>query len=106
MSEAKQMYRDLMNRLLPILPRTVFGDIRRVANLVWAIVGLCLTQTIRLEAWREIIESRAQYAASRVRRFARFLHNSAIDPHEWYPPVIQSVLKEWPTGSKLYIALD
>ena len=51
MSETKQMHRDLMNRLLPILPRSVFGDIRRVSNLVWAIVGLCLTQTIRLEAW-------------------------------------------------------
>ncbi len=37
MSEAKQMHSDLMNMLLPILPRCVFGDIRRVANLVWAI---------------------------------------------------------------------
>ncbi len=106
MSEAKQMHRDLMNMLLPILPRSVFGDIRRVANLVWAIVGLCLTQTIRLEAWSEIIESRAQYAASRVRRFARFLHNRAIDPKAWYRPVIQSVLKDWPVNSTLYIALD
>ncbi len=46
MSEAKQMHRDLMNMLLPILPRSVFGDIRRVANLVWAIVGLSLTQMV------------------------------------------------------------
>ncbi|MGZ3610738.1 MAG: transposase [Ktedonobacteraceae bacterium] len=106
MSEAKQMHRDLMNRLLPILPHTVYGDIRRVSNLVWAIVGLCLTQTIRLEAWSEILESRAKYAASRVRRFARFLHNRAIDPKEWYKPLIQSVLKDWPADSKLYIALD
>jgi hypothetical protein len=68
MTEAKQMHRDLMNTLLPMLPRVVFGDIRRVANLVWAVVGLCLTGTIRLEAWSEIIESRAHYAASRVRR--------------------------------------
>ena len=106
MSEAKQMHRDLMNRLLPILPRSVFGDIRRVSNLVWAIVGLCLTQTIRLEAWSEIIESRANYAASRVRRFARFLHNRAIDPKEWYKPLIQEVLKDWPADMHLYIALD
>jgi hypothetical protein len=106
MTEAKQMHRDLMNTLLPMLPRVVFGDIRRVANLVWAVVGLCLTGTIRLEAWSEVIESRAQYAASRVRRFARFLHNKAIDPKAWYKPVIQSVLKEWSGGSRLYIVLD
>src|SRR5437588_2348762 len=105
MSEAKQMHCDLMNMLLPILPRSILGDIRRVANLVWAIVGLCLTQTIRLEAWSEVIESRAQYAASRVRRFARFLHNQAIDPKAWYTPVIKSILKDWPANSTLSIAL-
>src|SRR5437899_1179770 len=106
MSEAKQMYRDLMNMLLPLLPRSVYGDIRRVANLVWALVGLCLTQTIRLEAWGEILESRAKYTASRVRRFARFLHNRAIDPKEWYMPLIQAVLKDWPADTHMYIALD
>src|SRR5690242_8292382 len=106
MSEAKQMHRDLMNALLPILPHKVYGDIRRVANLVWAIVGVCLTHTIRLEAWSEMLDSRAQYAASRVRRFSRFLHNKAIDPSVWYKPYIQSVLKEWSSDSKVYIALD
>jgi hypothetical protein len=74
--------------------------------LVWAIVGVCLTHTVRLEAWGEILESRAQYAASRVRRFARFLHNSAIDPKEWYKPLVQSSLKDWPADMLLYIALD
>lgn len=106
MSEAKQMHQELMNTLLPILPRKVYRDIRRVANLVWAIVGVCLTQTIRLEAWSEILESRAQYAASRVRRFARFLHNRAIDPNKWYQPLIQAVFKEWPADTQLYLALD
>lgn len=106
MSEAKQMHQDLMNALLPILPRKVYGDIRRVANLVWAIVGLCLTHTVRLEAWGEIVESRAQYAASRVRRFSRFLHYKAIKPKKWYKPLIQSVLKNWSVGSTLYLALD
>src|SRR5215467_261800 len=95
-----------MNALLPLLPYKVYGDIRRVANLVWAIVGVCLTQTIHLEAWSEIVESRATYAASRVRRFSRFLHNKAIDPSIWYKPFIQSVLKVWSSDSKLYLALD
>ena len=106
MNEAKEMYRDLMNALLPILPRKVYHDIRRVVNLVWAIVGVCFTHTVRLEAWGEVLESRAHYAASRMRRFARFLHNSAIDSHEWYKPLVQAVLKDWPAGARLYIALD
>lgn len=106
MNEAKEMYRDLMNTLLPILPRNIYGDIRRVGNLVWALVGVCLTHTVCLEAWSEVLESRARYAASRVRRFARFLHNSAIDPHAWYKPLVQAVLKDWPAGTQMYIALD
>jgi hypothetical protein len=61
MNEAKQMHRDLMNALLPILPRAVYHDIRRVVNLIWANVGLCMTYTVRLEAWSEILENRAHW---------------------------------------------
>jgi len=60
-NEAKQMHRDLMNALLPILLRAVYHDIRRVVNLIWAIVGLCMTYTVRLEAWSEIFEDRAHW---------------------------------------------
>ncbi len=106
MNEANHMHRDLMNALLPILPRKVYRDIRRVVNLVWAIVGVCLTHTVRLEAWGEVLESRAQYAASRVHRFARWLHHPAIDPHTWYLPILHAALTDWPTGTRLYVALD
>ncbi len=37
MNEANEMHRDLMNALLPILPRKVYRDRHRVVNLVWAI---------------------------------------------------------------------
>jgi hypothetical protein len=40
MNEAKQMHDDLLNAFLPIIPRTVYRDIRRLNTLVWAIVGL------------------------------------------------------------------
>jgi hypothetical protein len=43
--------------------------------LAWAVVGLCLTRTVRLTAWAEVVEGCATYAASRVRRFARWLHH-------------------------------
>ena len=94
MNEAKYMHRELMNALLPIVLRAVYHDIRRVVNLAWAIVGLCITHTVRLEAWSEVIESRAQYAASRVRRFARWLHQPAIDPHTWYRPILHAALTD------------
>jgi hypothetical protein len=71
MNEAHQMHDDLLNALLPIIPRTAYQDIRRLNTLVWAIVALSLTHTVRLEAWAEVLEGRAQYAASRVRRFSR-----------------------------------
>lgn len=86
MNEAKQLHRDLMNAIVPILPRTVYHDIRRVVTLAWAVTGLCRKGTVRLSAWAEEVTSAAHYAASRVRRFARWLHNPAIDPTKWYPP--------------------
>jgi len=70
MNEANPMHHDLLHALLPIIPRTTYQDIRRLNTLVWAIVGLCLTHTVRLSAWAEVLSSRAQYAASRERRFS------------------------------------
>jgi len=69
-------------------------------------VGLCLTHTVRLSAWAEVTQSRAQYAASRVRRFSRWLHHPAISPAQWYEPLLQAALVDWPLDQRLYIALD
>ena len=70
MNETEPLHTDLLQALLPIIPRTTYQDIRRLNTLVWAIVGLCLTQTVRLSSWAQVLEGRAQYAASRVRRFS------------------------------------
>jgi hypothetical protein len=106
MNEAHQMHHDLLHALLPIIPRTTYQDIRRLNTLVWAIVGLCLTHTVRLSAWAEVTQSRAQYAASRERRFSRWLHHRSIVPSYWYQPVIQAALTDWPADQRLYVALD
>jgi hypothetical protein len=106
MNEAHQIYDDFLEALSPILPRTVYQDVRRVRTLAWAIIGLCLTHTVRLGAWAEVLESRAQYAASRVRRFSRWLHQPTIHPQEWHKPVLQAALVDWPVDSRLYVALD
>ncbi len=106
MNEAHQMYDDLLEALEPILPRTIYRDVRRVRTLAWAITGLCLTHTVRLGAWAQVLEGHAQYAASRVRRFSRWLHHPAISPAQWYTPVLQAALVDWPAKTRLYVALD
>jgi hypothetical protein len=106
MNEARQMHDHLMNALLPLLPRTVYQDRRRLDTLVWAIVGLCLTQTVHFSAWAEMTQSRAKSAASRERRFSRWLHHPAIVPAQWYRPVLQTALVDWPVDQRLFVALD
>jgi len=61
---------------------------------------------VRLSAWAEVTQSRATLAASRVRRFSRWLHQPALSPSHWYQPVMQATLAAWPPASRLYIALD
>lgn len=106
MNEAQQMHDDLVSTLLPLIPQTVYRDLRRLNTLAWAITGLCLTGTVRLGAWAEVLEGRAQSAASRERRFSRWLHHPSISPMAWYLPVVQAALVGWSVGSRLYIALD
>lgn len=100
------MYADLLYALLPVIPRTTHQDIRRLKTFVWAMGGLCLTQTVRLDAWAEVTQSRAQDAASRVRRFSRWLHHRSISPSQWYQPVLQAALVGWPLEHRLSVALD
>jgi hypothetical protein len=106
MNENQQLHTDLLHALLSIIPRTTYQDLRRLSTLAWAIVGLYLTHTVRLSAWADVTQSRAQYAASRVRRFSRWLHHPAISPPQWYEPLLQAALVDWPLDQRLYIALD
>jgi len=104
MNEAQQMHDDLVNALLSLIPQTAYRDLRRLNRLSWAITGLCLTHTVRLGAWAQVLPSPAQSAASRERRFSRWLHNSAIYPQEWYLPVVQAALMDWPAQTRLSVA--
>jgi hypothetical protein len=51
MTEAEAMYAELLHTLQHLIPRTTYQESRRLNTLVWAITGLCLTQTVRLSAW-------------------------------------------------------
>jgi hypothetical protein len=59
-------------QIVSISSNNPIWDSRRLDTLAWAVIGLCLTQTVRLSGWAEVIQSRATLAASRVRRFSRW----------------------------------
>ena len=68
-------------------------------------VGLMQSGTISLTAWVPYVQSRAVYAQSTVRRFARWLENDRIDVHALYGPLLQQALGVW-GNAVLYLALD
>ena len=80
-------------------------DIRHLHTLIWMVVGLIESQTIKLPAWAPHVNSRAQYAQSTVRRFSRWLHNERVQASALWGPIIQSVLETW-VQQTVYLALD
>ena len=76
-------------------------DLRHLKTLAWMIVGLMQSGKIGLTAWAPYVHSRAVYAQSRVRRFARWLDNHRIDVHALYGPLMQQALTEWGEQSPL-----
>lgn len=80
-------------------------DKRHFHTLAWMIVGLLDSGLIGLTAWVPVVDSRANFAQSTVRRFRRWLDNKRIEVHSLYGPLIQEALTEW-GGNALYLALD
>ena len=80
-------------------------DLRHLQTLAWMTAGLIQCGKISLTAWAPYVHSRAVFAQSTVRRFARWLENDRIDVHALYGPLIQQALAEWGTRV-LYLALD
>ncbi len=80
-------------------------DRRHLKTLAWMMVGLVQSRLISLTAWTPSVQSRAVYAQSRVRRFDRWLHNTRLDVHQLYGPLMQQALAEW-GQNVLYLALD
>jgi len=104
--DSQQMYCVLLTALATHIPRAVFGDVRRLATLAWAVIGLCSTQTVNFNRWGEVVISRAQYASSHQRRFQRWFHNAHIEPGAFYRALLQAALATWVLGTRVYVALD
>jgi hypothetical protein len=80
-------------------------DRRHLKTLAWMMVGLIQSGKISLTAWTPYVHSRAVYAQSIVRRFARWLENERIKVHALYGPPMQQAVAEWGSHS-LSRALD
>jgi len=91
-TDARQIFSTLMCAFLQHLPRSVWGDIRRLVVLGWAVVALCLTKKVSLPGWGEVVESRAQYPTRHVRRFARWLDNPHIETQAFYAPLVRAAI--------------
>jgi hypothetical protein len=106
MTESRQMFCTLMRAFLLHLPRSAWGDIRRLVTLAWAVVGLCLSQSANLSKWGEAVESRATQAASHARRFQRWMDNVHIRVQALYAPLVRAALVDWNPVGRVYLALD
>jgi hypothetical protein len=80
-------------------------DRRHLKTLAWMMVGLMHSELISLTSWAPYVQSRAVYAQSTVRRFARWLSNQRIESSSLYGPLIAQALADW-REQVLYLALD
>jgi len=80
-------------------------DVRHLKTLAWMVNGLIQSGKIGLGAWTPYVLSRAEKAASIVRRFRRFLDNDRIEVHSLYAPLLVQALQGWDKKT-VYVALD
>ena len=66
MSDSLQMYRTLVTAFWEQIPRRIFGDIRRLRTLAWAVIGLCFAKTANFSKWGEAVISKAAISSSTV----------------------------------------
>lgn len=72
-----------------------WADQRHLQTLIWIVMGLVCSECISLTKWGIYVRSRAKLAQSHQRRFSRWLHNSRINVHRIYCPVIAAALHTW-----------
>jgi hypothetical protein len=106
MSDSVQLYGTLLTALCTHISPRIYGDVRRLMVLAWAVVGVCWTKTVNFNQWGEVVIGRAHFASSHQRRFQRWLHHKHIKPVKFFCPLIQAALQLWPPQSILYVALD
>ncbi len=69
------------------------------------LIALFEAGSVNLTKWITYIPGKGLYAQSQQRRLRRWLHNSRINVHRLYKPLIRSALSTW-TEKKMYLSLD
>lgn len=72
-----------------------WADQRHLHTLVWMVIGIICSECNSLTKWGIYVHTRAQFAQSHQRRFSRWLHNSRINVHRLYRPLIAAALVSW-----------
>ena len=87
-----------------IIRQEISPDLRNIYTFIHAIFCLIASQSVKLSAWGSWMPGTTK-AGSRIRRFARWLGNSSIEPHEWYDPIFHYAMGGW-TKMPISLALD
>lgn len=106
MNDSLQLYGVLLTAFCKHIPSPLYGDVRHLMVLAWAVVGLCITGTVNFNQWGQVVMGRATYAHSHQRRFQRWLHNKRLKPIKLFAPLLRAAMQLWPDSSVLYLALD
>jgi hypothetical protein len=73
-------------------------------TFIWMVSGAILSQSVALCSWDIALPFEVN-AASTIRRFSRWLHNSKIDVNRIYDAIIRAALLNW-GGDRIILALD
>jgi hypothetical protein len=101
MSISQELYTRVFTKLRTVHPEP---HLKRIANWVWVIVGLILSQSVHLSQIAQHIPSEAQ-AAGRIAQVRRWLSNHFIHVPDFYRPLITEVLQAW-AHKDIYVMLD
>jgi hypothetical protein len=101
MSISEELYTRVFTKLRAVHPEP---HLKRIANWVWVIVGLILSQSVHLSQIAQHIPSEAQ-AAGRIAQVRRWLKNKFIDVPAFYCPLITEALHLW-ADKDVFVILD
>lgn len=101
MSISEELYTRVFTKLRAVHPEP---HLKRIANWVWVIVGLILSQSVHLSQIAQHIPSDAQ-AAGRIAQVRRWLKNKFIDVPAFYRPLIREALRAW-AHQEVFVILD
>ena len=85
------------------LLQSFWVDMRNIALFALMVICALDSQSVSLPLWA--LSCARHKAASNIRRFTRWLKNSAVDAHMWYKPLFLYAIGVW-GNSPILLALD